>query len=179
MNMGNNSWKGLLLFCLGLSIAAAFCMKWLEAEFLFNGEKFTMIGLEISYSKEKIAAILTGIDSHTKSVLSYQLYFDFVFMAGVYPGIAALCMIAGEKPESTVFRKILFLLALIQTLAWIADIRENLYLLKWIKQPAMYDNFNLYHFIVYGKWMIALTGFFIAVFVLLLGRKSKRIKLFS
>lgn len=179
MNMGNNRWKGLLLFCLGLSVSAAFCMKWLETEFLVNGEKFTMAGLEISYSKEKVAAIMSGVDSHTKSVLGYQLYFDFAFMAGVYPGIAALCMIAREKLVSPGFRKFFFMLAFMQSLAWVADINENLYLLRWLKQPVIGDNFSLYHFIVYAKWIMALAGFFISVFVLLLTRKSKRRKLFS
>jgi hypothetical protein len=173
MSLRDNRWKRLFLFCLGISIGAAFCMKWVETEFWFKEEKFTMTGLEISYSKEKVMAIIAGIDSHTKSVLGDQLYFDFAFMAGVYPGIAALCMIAKEKLLSPGFRKCIFILALLQTLAWIADINENLYLLKWIKLPVIENDFGLYHFFVYTKWIIALTGFFISVFVLLLKRKIK------
>ena len=173
MNIINNHWKSLFLFCLGLTVGTAFCMKWLETEFLLNDGKFTMIGLEISYSKEKVAAIMAAIDDHSRSALKYQLYFDFAFMAGVYPSIAALCMMARQKIVSPSFRKIIFAIALMQTFAWIADIIENLFLLKWLSPPVEVSDFGLYHFIVYAKWLIALTGFFIAVLVLVFNRKIK------
>ena len=135
----------------------------MEDGFWQNGEKFTIIGLEVSYSKEKVTAILSGLDEHVKKILRYHLLFDFAFMAGVYPGIAALCMIAREKITRGVLRKILFILALLQTVAWGSDIAENSYLLKWIKNPVIGNEFEAYHFIVALKWCIALTGTLLAI----------------
>lgn len=163
MIVGNKEWKKLFLFCLGLFAGTAFCMKWMEDGFWQNGEKFTIIGLELSYPKEKIMAILSGLDDHVKKILRYHLTFDFAFMAGVYPGIAALCMIARGKITTGALRKILFVLALLQTVAWGADIAENAYLLKWIKNPVIGNEFEIYHFIVVLKWCIALTGALLAI----------------
>ena len=158
-----NLWRSLFLFCFGLFAATAFCMKWMEGDFLQNGQKFTIIGLEISYPKEKVAAILAGLDGHVKTILRYHLSFDFAFMAGVYPGIAALCMMAREKSGSSLLRKILFFLAALQTIAWGCDIAENSYLFTWIRNPVIGNEFGLYHIVVYAKWFIALVAAFIAI----------------
>lgn len=173
MNLSYNWWKKLFLFGLGLFAGTAFCMKWMESDFLINGEKFTIPGLELFYTKEKVMSLLSGLDGHVKTILSYHLYFDFAFMAGVYPGIAALCMMAREKLSAGVLKKLLLVLATIQLIAWVSDIAENLFLLKWIKHPVIGNEFDSYHFIVIVKWLIALTGVFFSVPVLFLRRKMK------
>jgi hypothetical protein len=146
-------------------------MKWMEKDLVVNGENFTIMGLELFYPKEKVIAIMTGLDDHVKTILSYHLNFDFVFMAGVFPGIAALCMIAAEK-ASGIFRKILLALAILQVAAWAGDIYENLSLLKWMKGPAIDNEFGFYHFVVASKWVIALMGALAALFVLIFKRKK-------
>jgi hypothetical protein len=158
MNLVDKRWKTLFFFCLGLAISAAFCMKWLETEFQLGADRFTMIGLELTYSREKVLSILGGIDAHTRAVVGYQLYFDFVFMAGVYPGIAALCMLVRSRLVSSWARSLLSVLAFVQTLAWATDIRENLYLLHWLKTPVIGNEFTFYHVVVIAKWSIALFG---------------------
>ena len=163
MNNNYKLWQKLFLFSLGLFAGTAFCMKWMEGDFLQNGQNFTIIGLEISYPKEKVAAILAGLDEHVKTILRYHLSFDFAFMAGVYPGIAALCMMARHKLAGTGIRKILLALALLQILAWACDIFENYCLLKWIKDPVVGDDFNFYHLVVSAKWIIVVTGALFAV----------------
>lgn len=171
MSTNFKRWQKLFLFCLGLFGGTAFCMKWMEGDFWQNGQKFTIIGLEISDSKEKVSAILSGLDGHVKAILRYHLSFDFAFMAGVYPGIAALCMMAREKSANSVLHKILFVVAALQTIAWGCDIAENCYLFKWIKNPFISNEFEMYHFIVATKWIIALAGVLLAIpFVV---RKSK------
>ena len=165
-------WQKLFLFFFGLFAGTAFCMKWMEGDLLQNGQKFTVIGLEISYPKEKVAAILAGLDEHVKTILRYHLSFDFVFMAGVYPGIAALCMMARYKLTGTGIRKILLAFALLQILAWGCDIFENYCLLKWIKDPLIGNDFNSYHVVVYAKWILALTGALFAVPLALRKRKA-------
>lgn len=172
MNYTQKHWRRLFLFSLGLAAGTAFCMKWMEGDFLQNGHKFTVIGLEISYPKEKVEGILAGLDDHVKTILRYHLSFDFVFMAGVYPGIAALCMMARDRSAGALIRKILLVLALLQFLAWGCDIFENCYLLKWIKTPVIGNEFSFYHIIVYAKWGIAITGALLAIPVALVRRKT-------
>ena len=163
MSTNYKRWQKLFLFCLGLFTGTAFCMKWMEGDFWQGGQKFTIIGLEISYSKEKVAAILAGLDGHVKTILRYHLNFDFAFMAGVYPGIAALCMMAREKSVNSILKRIFFAFAALQLVAWGCDIAENCYLLKWIKNPVIGNEFGLYHFIVAAKWIIALTAVLVAI----------------
>ena len=163
MSSNYKHWQKLFLFCLGLTIGTAICMKLLEADFLVNGQKFTIIGLEITDSRERVVAIISGMNEHVKAILRYQLYFDFAFMAGVYPGIAALLMMAREKINNVFIKKILLVLALLQIVAWGCDIAENRYLLTWIKSPVIGNEFKVYHLIVYSKWLIALLGALIAI----------------
>ncbi len=163
MTTNYKRWRALFLFCLGVFAGTAFCMKWMEGDLRQNGQLFTIIGLEISYSKEKLAAILGGLDSHVKTILRYHLSFDFAFMAGVYPGIAALCMMGREKARAPLARKILFGAALLQTVAWACDIAENIYLFNWINEPKIGNEFGHYHLVVYTKWIIALVAVMIAV----------------
>ncbi len=171
MSISYNRWQKLFLCCFGLFAAAAFCMKWMEGDFWQNGQKFTIIGLEVD-SKEKVAGILSGLDEHVKAILRYHLSFDFAFMTGVYPGIAALCMMAREKSTSSVLKKLLLVMAVLQVVAWGCDIAENYYLLKWIKNPVIGNDFGLYHLIVYAKWSIALAGALIAIPLAVRRKKS-------
>ena len=164
-------WNRLFLFCLGLFIAAAFSMKWIENDLIYNGRKISIFGLELFYPKEKIVQILSGIDDKVRTILSYHLSFDFIFMAGCYPGIVCLCMMAAEKvksknPIAIGSEKIMFLLASLQIFAWAFDVIENYYLLKWLKQPIIGNEFGFYHVIVYSKWIIALTGALFALVIL-------------
>lgn len=173
MNLNDNRWKKLFLFCLGLAAGSAFCMKWMEDDFWVNGEKFTIVGLELFYTKEKVASVMGGLDGHVRTILNYHLYFDFAFMAGVYPGITALCIMAGGKLKAKALKKLLYILAAGQLLAWACDITENLYLLKWVKLPVIGNEFALFHFIVAAKWIIALTGALISIPILLSRLKIK------
>ncbi len=172
MSINYRRWQKLFLFCLGLFVGTAFCMKWMEGDFWQNGQKFTIIGLEISYSKEQVLAILSGLDEHVKTILRYHLSFDFAFMAGVYPGIAALCMMARDKSANSVIRKTLLVFAALQLVAWGCDIAENCYLLKWIKKPDIGIEFGVFHLVVYSKWLIALSAALIAIPLAIRKRKG-------
>jgi len=166
-------WQKLFPFCLGLFIAAAFAMKWMENDLFYNNEKISIFGLELFYPKEKIAEIFSGISDKVKTILGYHLSFDFIFMAGCYPGIACLCMMASAKTNSKNLKRILFILAFLQIFGWTFDIIENYYLLKWLKSPAIGYEFGFYHVVVYSKWIIALTGALFAI-VILVGSMFKK-----
>ncbi|MFI5130449.1 MAG: hypothetical protein ACHQFX_10680 [Chitinophagales bacterium] len=173
MTSSYKNWKQLFVFCVGLAMGTAFCMKWMESDFWVKGEKFTMLGLELSYPREKVISILSNLDDRVRTVLSYHLHFDFAFMAGIFPGISALCMMAREKVYSSRLKKILFIMAAIQLLAWAGDITENLYLIKWLEHPVIGNEFGLYHTIVSAKWIIALSGFLFSSFLFLSHIKTK------
>jgi hypothetical protein len=166
-------WQRLFLFCLGLFIAGAFAMKWMESDLVYNNEKISIFGLELFYPKEKIVEIFSGINDKVKTILGYHLSFDFIFMAGVYPGIACLCMMAATKLNGKNLKRILLILAFLQILGWIFDIIENYYLLKWLKSPVIGDEFGFYQVVVFSKWVIALTGALFAI-VVILGSMFKR-----
>lgn len=163
MISGYKNLQKLFIGCLGLFIGTAFCMKWMESDFINNGSLFTIIGLEIFYPKEKVISILSGLDGQVKTILKYHLFFDFAFMAGVYPGIAALCMMARYKVVNHFLKNILLVFALLQVVAWGCDIYENICLLKWIKKPAIGNEFTIFHLIVAAKWIIALCAALLAI----------------
>lgn len=158
MTTNYKGWRKLFLFCFGLFAGTAFCMKWMEGDLVQGGKVFTVIGLEATYTQEKIMAIFSGLEASVRTILQYHLYFDFAFMAGVYPGIAALCMMGREKAAAPLLRRILLALAALQLVAWGCDIVENYYLLQWIKNPVMGNDFGVFHAVVYAKWVLALLG---------------------
>lgn len=179
MNKNATRWDKLFLFALGLFIAGAFAMKWMEPDLIYNNDKISIFGLELLYPKEKIVEILSGISDKVKTILGYHLSFDFIFMAGCYPGIASLCMMAMYKVKITGFKKFLFVLACLQLFAWAFDIIENFYLLKWLNKPVIDDDFGFYHAVVYSKWIIALTAALIALTILVSSMfKKKNLKSF-
>ena len=167
LNLKYHHWQVLFVFSLGLFLGTAFCMKWMEDDLRVNNEKFTIIGVELFYSREKVTQILTSLDDRARTILKYHLFFDFAFMVGAFPGIASLCMMAAKKVTSFRIKKVLYVFAAFQCLAWLADIAENLWLLSWIKVPAIGNEFTFYHMAVVGKWIVALSAVTTAIFVLL------------
>jgi len=174
MQSSFNRWRYLFLFCLGICVSTTFIMQWLESDFWLSDKKFSMPGLELFYSKKEVLTVLTQIKQPAKIALNYQLIFDFVFMAGIYPGIASLCMIVREKTRNKSIQTILFALAMLQPVAWIFDIIENSYLLKWMNKPEIGDEFSVYHNIVVIKWLIALAGFLFAIILFLFDKRKNR-----
>ena len=179
MNKSYTRWKSLFIFCLGLTLATGLCMQWIAADFRSGGEKFTMIGLEIFYSKVKIERLFIHLDGYVYALLNYHLRFDFILMAGVFPGITSFAMMVRERIHSRVLRKILFAVAFIQLLGWAGDVAEDLYLLKWLKDPIIRNEFFLYRSIVISKWLIGTGGFVVALLVYSMSLKQKSSKLVS
>lgn len=168
------SWKKLFLFCLGLAAGVSFCMKWMEGDFLAAEGPFTIMGLELFYPQDKVEYLLATLSPASKMALQYHLWFDFVFMAGVYPGIASLCMMAREKRSGRLLKKLLYGLAALQLVAWAADIVENKYLLRWISRPAISNGaFTTYHAIVIIKWGLAILALIVALPAALRRRRTR------
>lgn len=173
MVLSQKQWRNIFLFCLGHFLGTAFCMKWLETLFIYRGEIFTIIGLEIVYPAQKVMDILYRSDQTVLTLLKSHLYFDFAFMIGTYGGIASLLMMARSRITHIIFNRLLLFLAVAQLIAWGCDILENLYLLDWMKNKTdIRPSFSGYHFVVMVKWVLALGGALLSISVLLLKRKE-------
>jgi hypothetical protein len=46
-------WQRLFLFCLGLFIAGAFTMKWMESDLLYDNENISIFGPGVILSQKK------------------------------------------------------------------------------------------------------------------------------
>ncbi len=166
-------WRNSFLFCLGLFLGTAFCMKWLETRFYYQGELFTIIGLEITYGADRLKELLQHTAPAMQTLLRGHFYFDFVFMAGAYGGIASLLMMARYRVKGKRLRTLLWVLATAQLLAWVCDIRENVYLLQWMApEQDIGKAFFMFHVVVMIKWLIAISGLLVSVPVLLWKRKG-------
>jgi len=165
-------WRSLFLFCFGITVATMFIMEWLAGDFWLNDQKFSILGLELFYSKRQVLNILTQIKQPARIALNYQLIFDFVLMTGIYPAIASLCMMTRENLVNAVWRNILFAVAILQPVAWAFDITENIFLLNWMDKPVIGEEFSTYHTIVSAKWLIALAGAITAIMTLLFGKRA-------
>lgn len=169
-----SKWQRLFLFCAGLFVASSFAMKWMEPDLVYKGEAISIFGLELFYPKEKIVEIFSGIDDKVRTILGYHLSFDFIFMAGCFPGIACLCMMAAERADRRTTRRVLFILAIGQLFAWVFDLTENYFLLRWLKNPVIGNEFSFYHSVVYAKWTIALVGVLTAITVLMVSLLKRK-----
>ena len=171
------NWKKMFWFCLGLTFASAFCMKWIESEFINNGQVFSIMDLELHLDKQGLVKLFAGMDDKAKTILDYHLHFDFFFMAGVFPGIAAICMLTRERVERRMIRSVLFIIASLQLAAWSFDIYENTRLLKWMNNPAAIDKIDFYHLLVRLKFIIAFSGIGISAvaFIFFRSRRNKNL----
>jgi hypothetical protein len=154
-------------------------MEWLATDFWLGDRNFSILGLELFYSKKEVIQVLSQIKQPARIALNYQLIFDFAFMTGIYPAIASGCMLVREKISNSVYRNVLFALAVVQPVAWAFDITENTFILGWMEKPEIGDEFGMYHNIVAAKWLIALAGALCAIVMGILRpgrRKPNRVK---
>jgi hypothetical protein len=173
MILSYKHWRNGFLFFLGLFLGTAFCMKWLETGFYYKDSLFTIIGLEISYDAGRVMEILYNLQEPVSTLLRAHLYFDFVFMAGAYGGIACLCMMARYKTRRAWLRNLLLALACLQLAAWGCDIRENLFLLNWLSAKTdISSTFTTYHLVVIIKWCLAISGALLSIPLSLWKRKN-------
>jgi hypothetical protein len=154
-------------------------MEWLATDFWLGDRNFSILGLELFYSKKEVIQVLSQIKQPARIALNYQLIFDFAFMTGIYPAIASGCMLVREKISNSVYRNVLFALAVVQPVAWAFDITENTFILGWMEKPEIGDEFGMYHNIVAAKWLIALAGALCSIVMGILRpgrRKPNRVK---
>jgi hypothetical protein len=129
--------------------------------------KFSIIDLELPASAKEIANVIKGIyklkDKECGTVikaLRKQLYVDFIFMPAAYGSIFILCMQLSWKLSSGE-AEFFIILAYLQSVAWICDIVENIFLLNQIRpdiRPCGKGVFTAYRVLEAMKWGFSLLG---------------------
>ncbi len=170
--VNNMRWRKLFFACMGLAIGSAFCMKWMESDFWANGSRFTILGLEIFYSRQELVDVVKGMTAPVRLILRYHLSFDFAFMAGVYPAVVAALMLGREKMQTRKMKRFFLLLACLQFIAWACDVAENAYLFAWLERAPSEVEFGTYHLVVWMKWLLVLLGIAFAIGAAI--RRNKR-----
>lgn len=163
------------LACLGLAVFTALVMK-RQGEAFFTWrlvrQSFGIIDLELPGTPSELQALLLGIDAlpngegaAVKRAVRGQLWVDFLFMAGIYPGTFLLCMKAAGLLAAPWAQGLFGLLAWAQAAAWSFDVIENVTLLRLLGRPRELwpTGFRIYLGVVVAKWVLALTGAICAV----------------
>ncbi len=135
--------------------------------------RFNIMELQIPSTPLELVNIIKGLyklpeDKLTKAVKSLkgQLYVDFIFMPFFYGSILLLCIQVSQKMTLTFGVNIFMILALLQLLAWLCDIIENVYLLGKIKRDVVVSTKKVhkaYLAMECVKWGIILISIICAV----------------
>ena len=178
--------KTLFALLLLITVAATGLMSRIARDFkLQDGGKFSIMHLELPQSKEGINLLMAAFAPGTQKAVLNQLNADYIFMAGCYPGIVVLCLIAirritnlnalqkdlDKKQTGKEWKKLLLALAILQLFAWGLDVWENAQLESWLQAGAADDNIGFFKARTYLKFGIGFAGFFTAAFLLLLTMK--------
>lgn len=159
----------LFLPFLAIFIVTTIMMARIAKKFITkNNRPFSIFNLEFPGSDENLSSLVLKMNDDVKQSVKKHLYVDYVFMAGVYPGIAILCFIAAGAADSEIGSKILLAMGWLQIVPWICDIIENIILLKKINHPLPIKE-NLYRLLKYlvgTKFFIAVLGVISTIFSL-------------
>ena len=158
-----------------LMLMTAAIMKVLEQKFMTHhvtDRSFDILDLQFPVNAEEMRMIINGIfrlspatSSQSVRAVKGQLFVDFIFMPAAYGSIFILCWVAASclPPGWESFFKSI---GLVQALAWICDISENIFLLGHIKpykEEEVINRYKLYQFFVYTKWLTAIIGIVCAI----------------
>lgn len=120
---------------------------------------FTLLDLQFPSSPAELVELIQNMPEDARRAVRAHLWVDFIFMAALYPLIALLCLVLGDKTGAGQY--FFWLIAALQFFAWLFDILENAYLLKKLRQPSVQPGarpFRNYTFYVYAKFILAFLG---------------------
>lgn len=125
---------------------------------------FSLADLQFPSSEAELCKLIRNMPDDSQRALRAHLWVDFLFMAALYPAIALLCLVLGDKTGAGQY--FFWLIAALQFFAWLFDILENAYLLKKLWNSAISDRgraFKNYTFYVYAKFILAFLGVAVAL----------------
>jgi hypothetical protein len=160
-------------------ITSTIIMRRLAKKFITKtGRPFSIFSFEFPGSDEKLVSLILKLDKDVKGAVKLHLVIDFIFMLGVYPGIAILCFIASNASDSVIGSITLQGLGWLQIIPWLCDVIENVILLKKIKSPLPVNEilYRLLKYVVGTKFFVATLGvsstIFSLIYIWLIGRFS-------
>lgn len=131
---------------------------------------FSIMDLMMPLSERELVNMCLTMPESSKTAVRRQLTVDYLYMFGVYPGVALLCGIAANKMEH-IGKWFFWILAAAQLLPWLFDILENIYLARKLRNPVVDEQhpqrFARYIWQVKAKFIIGFAGAICAVFALL------------
>ena len=120
---------------------------------------FTILDLQFPSSESELCQLIRDLPKDARKALHAHLWVDYLFMIGLYPAIALLCLVLGDKTGAGQY--FFWLIAALQLFAWLFDVLENAYLLKKLRKPVVKASglsFKTYTFYVYAKFILAFLG---------------------
>lgn len=149
------------VLCFGLMLATALWLNRLAKKFhrrAGSGEEqpFTIFDLQFPASEAEMDNLIGHLQPTAHRALKAHLWVDFLFMLGLYPATALLCLIIGAKTGSGEY--FFWLVAALQGVAWVADICENIYCLRKMGPSPTKGGFAAYSFAVNTKFLLVFLG---------------------
>lgn len=117
---------------------------------------FNILDLQFPVSDSELTGMIRDMLPGVRKAVRLHLWVDFLFMAGLYPSIALLCYMLGEKTGMGIY--FFWIIGALQGGAWLCDILENVFLLRKLRKPEPGKQFSSYSFFVYTKFIIAYAG---------------------
>lgn len=120
---------------------------------------FSILDLQFPSSEAELYTLIRHLPPNARRALKAHLWVDYLFMAGLYPAIALLCLILGTKTGAGQY--FFWLVAALQGFAWLFDAMENAWLLRKLRKPEPGSGkraFRNYTFCVYAKFILAFLG---------------------
>lgn len=135
------------------------------------GRPFSIFNLEFPGSDEALTSLILRMDKEVKKKVRKNLLVNYLFMLGVYPGIAILCFIASSRvyADSPLGSNILQMMGIAQVIPWLCDIIENAILLKKLQKPTPPNpgTYKVFKWIVGIKFFVALIAVTSTIFIML------------
>jgi len=149
-----------------------------------SGYSFNIMDFELPGSVDNFNALLKAWSSEDeKAFVLKQLWIDYFFMSTLFPALFILCVWAGKmvierekllghKGRYQGMKVILSTLAVLQLLAWIFDIVENVRLTNWINQGYA-ESLFLFEEMVRLKFFFAIAGALTALSIIVFTKYRK------
>jgi hypothetical protein len=161
------------VFLFGGMLAVTFFMMIMGNQFFTKDpirRNFSIMELEIPATGQELVNIIKGIfdlpveeANRAMRAVRGQLWLDFLFMPLAYGSIAIVCLRVAQKMPLEWLKGIFLVFALLQIIAWICDIVENIYLIIKMKEGTAIrlpsrSIHKAYVRMVSLKWLIALIA---------------------
>lgn len=173
--------KTLFALVLFITLAANAWMAFVGRDFkLSDGSRFSIMNMELPQSGDSLQAMMANLAPGTKEAVLKQLNIDYIFMAGCYPAIAILCLIAirriaqinilqkdlNKTQTGALWKNLLMALAIMQLAAWGLDVWENAQTEHWLHASRIDGNIIFFKARVYTKFGLAFAGFLTSALLL-------------